>query len=124
MTSYRMTSLLYALLLAVTFLSVSTANLEAKRMGSEFLGKRNQRIEEVFPGMVWDEDLGSIITKARLLRVALNRVLEDEDEEDTLFAKQKRIGSEFLGKRSSEFMQKRMGSEFLGRRRREADEQP
>lgn len=94
----------------------------AKRMGSEFLGKRSRMVDELYPAF-WEEELRPA---GRFLRTAsvFNPVLQDDDDLELgdlsaadYFAKQKRIGSEFLGKRSEH---KRMGSEFLGRRRRNA----
>ncbi|XP_065302731.1 uncharacterized protein [Dermacentor albipictus] len=121
------------------------ANMEAKRMGSEFLGKRSPSsrldVADVLPGGFWEEELAArspaaALRVARLLRAAagVNRFgggAYDNDDDDDLdlamaaaaaAAKQKRIGSEFLGKRSStsDLLPKRMGSEFLGRRKRDA----
>ncbi|KAH7938501.1 hypothetical protein HPB49_024730 [Dermacentor silvarum] len=118
----------------------------AKRMGSEFLGKRSPSsrldVADVLPGGFWEEELAArspaaALRAARLLRAAagVNRFggggAYDNDDDDDLdlamaaaaaAAKQKRIGSEFLGKRSStsDLLPKRMGSEFLGRRKRDA----
>ncbi|XP_077486885.1 uncharacterized protein LOC144098254 isoform X2 [Amblyomma americanum] len=101
------------------------ANMDAKRMGSEFLGKRS-RLDDalLLPGGLWDEELAArspaALRVARLLR--LNRFAYDagpdeDDDLDLVAAKEKRIGSEFLGKRAL-LLPKRMGSEFLGRRKR------
>lgn len=112
-------------------------------MGSEFLGKRSasSRLEaaEALPGF-WEEEMAArspaaALRAARLFRAAAAGVSRfgagaydaagDEDDDLDLAmaaaaaAKQKRIGSEFLGKRSSDMLPKRMGSEFLGRRKRE-----
>ncbi|KAK8766488.1 hypothetical protein V5799_006732 [Amblyomma americanum] len=94
-------------------------------MGSEFLGKRS-RLDDalLLPGGLWDEELAArspaALRVARLLR--LNRFAYDagpdeDDDLDLVAAKEKRIGSEFLGKRAL-LLPKRMGSEFLGRRKR------
>lgn len=115
-------------------------------MGSEFLGKRSpsSRLDaaDMLPGGFWEEELAArspaaALRAARLLRAAagVSRFgggAYDNDDDDDLdmamaaaaaaAAKQKRIGSEFLGKRSSssDLLPKRMGSEFLGRRKRDA----
>lgn len=111
-------------------------------MGSEFLGKRSpsSRLDasDGLPGGFWEEELAArspaaALRAARLLRAAagISRfgggAYDNDDDDDfdlamAAAAKQKRIGSEFLGKRSSpsELLPKRMGSEFLGRRKRDA----
>lgn len=139
---------LFALVVLATcgFFCAVHANMEAKRMGSEFLGKRSPSsrldVADVLPGGFWEEELAArspaaALRAARLLRAAagVNRFggggAYDNDDDDDLdlamaaaaaAAKQKRIGSEFLGKRSStsDLLPKRMGSEFLGRRKRDA----
>lgn len=135
---------LFALVILATcgFFCAVHANMEAKRMGSEFLGKRSasSRLEaaDALPGF-WEEEMAArspaaALRAARLFRAAAGvtrfgagayDAAGDEDDDLDLAmaaaaaAKQKRIGSEFLGKRSSDMMPKRMGSEFLGRRKRE-----
>ncbi|CAN7937150.1 unnamed protein product [Ixodes hexagonus] len=132
--------LLLVVLVTCGFLCVANASMEAKRMGSEFLGKRSRMDAADLISGLWDEEAQPRLpsaARARFLRTAaaLNRLGALEDDDDAfeasplmsdlsaaaLFAKQKRIGSEFLGKRSSsDMVQKRMGSEFLGRRKRDA----
>uniref|UniRef100_A0A1E1WY75 Putative secreted protein n=1 Tax=Amblyomma aureolatum TaxID=187763 RepID=A0A1E1WY75_9ACAR len=112
---------LFALAVLATcgFFCAVHANMEAKRMGSEFLGKRS-RLDDV---LLWDEELAArspALRVARLLRgnrFAYDAPDEDDDLELAVAAKEKRIGSEFLGKRAL-LLPKRMGSEFLGRRKR------
>lgn len=135
---------LFALAVLATcgFFCVVHANMEAKRMGSEFLGKRSpsSRLDasDGLPGGFWEEELAArspaaALRAARLLRAAAGvsrfggGAYDNDDDDDfdlamAAAAKQKRIGSEFLGKRSSpsELLPKRMGSEFLGRRKRDA----
>uniref|UniRef100_V5HCM2 Putative secreted protein n=1 Tax=Ixodes ricinus TaxID=34613 RepID=V5HCM2_IXORI len=131
--------LLLVVLVTCGFLCVANASMEAKRMGSEFLGKRSRMDAADLISGLWEEDgqPRPSAARVRFLRTAaaLNRLGALEDDDDALeasplmsdlsaaalYAKQKRIGSEFLGKRSSaDLVQKRMGSEFLGRRKRDA----
>lgn len=75
---------------------------EAKRMGSEFLGKREAYYEPRETKRMGSEFLGKRMGSEFL---------------------GKRMGSEFLGKRmGSEFLGKRVGSEFLGKRSMESEE--
>lgn len=134
--------LLFVVLVTCGFLCVANASMEAKRMGSEFLGKRSRMDAADLISGLWDDEAQPrpSAARARFLRTAaaLNRLGALEDDDDALeasplmsdlsaaalFAKTKRIGSEFLGKRSSsDLVQKRMGSEFLGRRKRETANQ-